>query len=113
MGYGRYYGRLLVSSISDSTQYYINASSFCPVPYWECPPYEAIQYSPFIARVRDGVNPVTRKGRWVDIGQSRFVFCTGRTTKRYVPNGIECIYYGEGAKRTRIIVSSDDLEIIY
>ncbi len=117
-GFGRYSGFLVVKTL-DNSEYRIDHYNFAPTDYWNCSPHQAVRYSSFIARVKEGVKPVNRDGEWVEMGEQKEVFCNGTPgieTDGFVENGVECLMYKEyikGFGGVKHIFPSDSLEITY
>jgi len=110
--YGRYEGTLIVKSLKDQVEYRIDVDNFTPSDYWNCPPHQAIHYSPFIAKAKDSAKPIDRQGRWVSMGEQK-VFCTRKAPHGSGIEGVEChVYYGSLGS-SYLIFPSDALEIIY
>lgn len=117
--YGVYNGHLIVQSLEDLQNYVVDHHSFVPTDYWNCPPHIAAKYGPFIARVKDGVKPVDRNGRWVDVGELREVYCVDVPdikSDNLIEDGVECFMYKDhsrGYGGVKLVFPSEGLGIIY
>lgn len=118
-GYGIYKGFLIVKSLDDMKNYTIDHYNFAPTDYWNCPPYIAVKYGPILAKIKSGIQPVDRDGRWIEVGKLREVLCTSLPSvedQNFVINGVECYMYknyGRGYGGASFIFPSAGLEVIY
>lgn len=112
-GYGRYDGYLVVQTLENAQKHIIDHKNFVITDYWNCSPYKAAKYGPFIARVSDGARPIY-KGRWQEMGEIRDVYCP----KQYNKDAwtLECYMYKKyqrGFGGIKHIFSSSVLTIVY
>lgn len=116
-GFGDYSGVLLVQSINDSSkEFYINHKNFSPVDYWNCEPYLAVNYGPFIATLTDEAKPINRDGQLVEIGEEKRVFCDGRGGSSAPDGSLKCMLYKQyqyGYGGVEHYIQSENVTIIY
>lgn len=123
-GWGNYSGYLLVESLEDGAQYYINVNNFITKPYWT---YNddlrtASLVGTFVAEYKQVSDfyPVTSSGDKVEIPDGTIVLVTGvsGTTGKYDSdeNSIEAVVWKEwrlGYGGVDVYFNTQDLTIVY
>lgn len=119
-GHGIYPGLLTVKTTKNAQELVIDVNNFVPTDYWNCRPFQAIKYGPFIGEIIDlNSRPVDpRSGRWVEYGGSKRVFCDQQAypgESHGIVEGVMCFVYSAKHKGhgTRAIFPSSALRIVY